>query len=987
MLRCSKEYVMAQFTQWFRKLSPDSTSRARRPKRHKRVQLAVEGLEDRCLLSNGPLLPIPIHAIQAADSDGQFAASITPAEVKQWVDKTNQVYAAAGVQFYFNPEDPASFSTTNNDLINRMMGDGDPGWNAEEAAANAAAANYPGQMLVIFRYGMQIDPNTHQRTAAGGGFSSKDYNFVVMPGFTDSQETSHYLAHETGHYLGLNHTFPAEFPTLADAQFYFKQHGYDPSAFDADGLSDTPPDPLVQSNEHITPPTTLTLKDGNNNDVVFQLPTTNLMSYYNTPTRTISQQQTDIVRAKAVSRGLNQMPTWAQLVGTTLTINGNVLGANATELLTIDTGAQGILALTLNGSSVLFDPGQVTAINVSSLGSNNTVNVSPGAGNLSLLGATIAINVGGNTSLNVGDFSNAAATTYTVAANGVTRAAAGAPSATINYGQLASLWLATGTGTNQAAVGGSPGPVGIIAGGADAVVIGTAQKLDGIGTVSVDGNRNTTMTVNDQSNPTSALVFKPSTQYTLTGSSLTRTVFYPSPLHGSGNTTTTTINYQNLATLTLNAGNNGPNTVDVEGTSAGTTNINGGTATNELDLAAQSHALDKIGTFVNFSGASAAVVVYDQAATSKTPIAYNVGAVGVTRDSIVNGLKVHTNVLTLPVKSITLYTSQFSGGSPNTVTVASGNALPMTVISGSADAISASGLAVPVTLDAHGGTLTLDDSSLQDSTSGGDTTDVYTVGYTVTDQSVTRKERWHEVEIIDPGSVPPNPADPRPPHKAVVTTNTDFSGTLNYRNVKSLTIRGGQVDDTFAVQSTPAGMPVRIIGGTGFRPPAPGITSGATLNQFIVGGNGPAVSPFIVAGNGSATSMRSQVTLNGSGPNDTLVVDDSLATTLDNVTVTGTQVGAAAADQFFAAGGSLTYGSISSLTLNLSKAANDKAQVTPSAVAAFFINASGTGAELDLSLAGVTNPQETLTGPGTGKFTFGNRQAVSFKNMGTVKTI
>jgi hypothetical protein len=115
-------------------------------------------------------------------------------------------------------------------------------------------------------------------------------------------------------------------------------------------------------------------------------------------------------------------------------------------------------------------------------------------------------------------------------------------------------------------------------------------------------------------------------------------------------------------------------------------------------------------------------------------------------------------------------------------------------------------------------------------------------------------------------------------------------------------------------------------------------------------------------------------------------VDDSWATTQDKVTVTGTQVGAAATDQFFGAGGSLTYGSMASLTLNLSKAADDAVQLTPSAVTAFFINANSSGAELDVGLTGATNAQETNSA-GTGKFTFGNRQAVNFKNMGTVKRL
>jgi hypothetical protein len=313
-------------------------------------------------------------------------------------------------------------------------------------------------------------------------------------------------------------------------------------------------------------------------------------------------------------------------------------------------------------------------------------------------------------------------------------------------------------------------------------------------------------------------------------------------------------------------------------------------------------------------------------------------------------------------QGITLYT----GKAANQVTVGS-IPVPTTINSGGPDAITLTAYAVPttsvligtvsyssqLTVNANGGTLTIDQRALQN-----DPLDTFSDVFTVTDQAVVRNGHWHKVikQIIDPG-VPPNPAQPPPPNGS--TLDVSFNDTLSYQNVKSLTIKSGPITSTFNLQSTPLGMPVAINGG----------------NQFTVGANG------------SVKNIRSQLTLTGSGPTATLLVDDSLATAVDKVTVTASQVGAAAADQFFGSGGSLTYGGMSSLTLNLSKAANDKVQVAPSAATAFFINASGSGAELDLDLTGVTNAQETLTSPGTGKFTFGNRQAVSFKNMGTVKTL
>jgi hypothetical protein len=205
-----------------------------------------------------------------------------------------------------------------------------------------------------------------------------------------------------------------------------------------------------------------------------------------------------------------------------------------------------------------------------------------------------------------------------------------------------------------------------------------------------------------------------------------------------------------------------------------------------------------------------------------------------------------------------------------------------------------------------------------------------------------------------------------------------FTETLNYANVKSLALHGGSIDTTFKVQSTPAGVPVTISAGSRIQPVTVG--GSALVNQFIVGVNG------------SVKQVRSSLTLLGSGPSDTLVVDDSQALVQDQVTVTPTQVGAATTDKFFGAGGSLTYGGLSALTLNLSHAADDTVQLTPSATTAFFVNGDPTefaahhAAVLTLDLTGVINAVLNSTGPGNGIWTFGNRKAVTFQNLDTGNT-
>jgi hypothetical protein len=294
------------------------------------------------------------------------------------------------------------------------------------------------------------------------------------------------------------------------------------------------------------------------------------------------------------------------------------------------------------------------------------------------------------------------------------------------------------------------------------------------------------------------------------------------------------------------------------------------------------------------------------------------------------------------------------------VVTVNANPAPLTITSGAADTIVGKAFG-PLTVDAHGGTLTLNDG-VTNSGAGGEIIDTYNVGFTVTDQAIVWNEHLKEVEYIDPGQVVN--------HKGggIVTLNYYYTATLNYKNVTALTVNGAPVDSTFNVQSTPAGMPVKITAG------------GGGTHQFVVGANG------------SVKNIRSQLTLSGNGPKDTLVVDDSQATSQDKVTVTPTQVGAAATDQFFGTGGCLNYGGMSALTLNLSHAADDTVALTPSTATAFFLNgdpsefAAGHGAALDIDLTGVVNELLTSTGPGAGVVTFGNRQSVTFGKLKAVQT-
>lgn len=252
-----------------------------------------------------PLLTARIQAIQVSDDDGGRTARITTQQVKQWIDKANQIFANASVRLVYDPG--SDFATLKSTLLNNMIGDTDANWTREVDFGNQVAARYSGKLVVFFRYGPGQKPT-------GEGFSWSDYNFVAMPGFNDTTVCGYQnigiLAHEVGHYFGLSHPFATMFNSVKEAEAYLSAHGNDPQAFDGDGLSDTPPDPFMNMPEFQCNPSvqSVTL-----NGQVFTLPRKNIMSYYaNQPgvDRTeLTPQQSNIVRWMLGLRAKNGMTT------------------------------------------------------------------------------------------------------------------------------------------------------------------------------------------------------------------------------------------------------------------------------------------------------------------------------------------------------------------------------------------------------------------------------------------------------------------------------------------------------------------------------------------------------------------------------------------------------------------------------------------------------------------------------------------------------
>jgi hypothetical protein len=417
------------------------------------------------------------------------------------------------------------------------------------------------------------------------------------------------------------------------------------------------------------------------------------------------------------------------------------------------------------------------------------------------------------------------------------------------------------------------------------------------------------------------------------------------------------INYDHLSQVVINGGN-ALDVVHVDSTSAPTT-FNAGGAFNIVTVARLYQNLDAIGSFFVDGGTGGAnLVIDDQANPASTRLffvsqaTYTVTSNSVKRDAAsgIRGFPLTHRISSIQfahLKSLTLNT----GAASNTDNLVS-SSVPLTVNAGAADAITAGatlGQISKLTVDAHGGTLTLDDRGTVN-TNTSFLQETHTVTFTVTDQAVTRVDQVHQQTTV------------LFPTRKVTTRDFNVNGTYSYANVSTLILDGGPVSTTFNIQSTAAGTSV-------------------TVNAGQDG------SLFRVGNAGSVKSIRSGLTLNGGGAQTSVVLDDSTALVRDVVSVTATQVGAAAGDQFFAIGGTLTYAGVGALNLFLSNAADDQVLLTPSAATAFFVSGNsaqfqaGHGATLSLDLTAVTGAFDSLGAPGSGRWTFANRLGVTYSGM------
>ncbi|MDH5447294.1 MAG: hypothetical protein OEY52_17230 [Gammaproteobacteria bacterium] len=197
-----------------------------------------------------PPLSVPIYVYRVADDDGSNASYVTTTLVDTWLVGVNEYFAKANITFTFDALN--DFETVNNSLLNL----------GSSLSQNFLYSDlHPGHIVIFFRKNFYVDH------ANPGGYVS------VYAGGPD------HLSHELGHVFWLGHTFGKKFTTIEEAINYFAFTAYDLSLFDGDGIPDTAPDPYLDNFlwfNHVNQADG-TLKI---NEITFQLPHDNLMSYY-----------------------------------------------------------------------------------------------------------------------------------------------------------------------------------------------------------------------------------------------------------------------------------------------------------------------------------------------------------------------------------------------------------------------------------------------------------------------------------------------------------------------------------------------------------------------------------------------------------------------------------------------------------------------------------------------------------------------------------
>ncbi len=242
------------------------------------------------LPSRQPRYTIKVRAVMCADSDGTLAANISQAKVVDLLKAWSNLYYQAGLAYVLSQRVVLKDTAINQDFtvppgldmttVDPPMtkAETDASFDVHNAARNTWARNHTGELVVFFRYGTKLKWDEQAKLwkvgPASFAFSGPDLEFVAM-GQGDPPEAA-LMAHESGHYFHLGHTHgglvsltPEEAKQYPDWQTnpahreagakllraklaegirsFVDDQGHSPDSgldiLDADGLSDTQPDP------------------------------------------------------------------------------------------------------------------------------------------------------------------------------------------------------------------------------------------------------------------------------------------------------------------------------------------------------------------------------------------------------------------------------------------------------------------------------------------------------------------------------------------------------------------------------------------------------------------------------------------------------------------------------------------------------------------------------------------------------------------------